>query len=212
MIDWNGILKVIFGAGGFGGGVALLNWFLKKQAADGQTFQQLREAYKEDFQGMRNEILDLKVEVAKLTDQLASKDRQISLMQAQLDLMKTAYPDIPLPLWLKDTNGYMIALNDAYEKAFLIPQGKHRGEYINKQDQAVWEPEVVELFKKNDMIAVERADKVKVIFEDIHDLENSKQFRLLKNWEFLKYPRYIDGTLVGIGGIAIPRENHYYHN
>lgn len=212
MIDWNDILKWIGGGGAIGGGIGFLNWLIKKQGADNQTFKQLREAYKEDFQGMRDEILNLKLEVAKLTEQISSKDRQIGLMQAQLDLMKTAYPDLPIPLWLKDTNGYMISLNDAYEKAFLIPQGKHRGDYINKHDIAIWSEDIADTFKKNDIIAVEKGDKVRLVFEKVGQSKSKKQLNILSNWEFLKYPKFIDGTLVGIGGIAIPKENHYYND
>jgi len=199
-MELNEILKwLVLGASG-GGGIGLLNWLLRKQNADVKTFETLRDSYTKEFERLENKVDNLISETASLKQELKLKDAELSVLRAQMDNMKKAYPDLPIPLWLKDRNGIMLSLNDAYEKAFLIPQGKHRGDYIMQPDTAIWPTEVAELFKKNDIKAIEKEGSTRIVFEDIPEM------KLLRNWQFLKYPYFIDGTLVGIGGIAIPQE------
>lgn len=199
-MDWNELFK--WGAIGLsgGGGIGLLNWLLKKQTADIKSFETLRDSYAKEFERLENKVDRLVAETARLGHELQLKEAEMGVLRAQLENMKKAYPDLPIPLWLKDRNGIMLSLNDAYEKAFLIPQGKHRGDYIMQPDTAIWPPHVAELFKKNDIKAIERGKSTRVVFEDIPDMD------ILKNWEFVKYAYFIDGTLVGVGGVAIPSD------
>lgn len=175
-------------------------FFINKKKVDVASFEALKTAYQQEFARLGESINGLNVQIGMLQSQLEIKDREISVLKAQLENMKKAFPDLPIPLWLKDRNGIMLSLNDAYEKAFLIPQGKHRGDYIMQDDKAIWPERVAELFKKNDLKAIERGKSVRIVFEEAPEMD------ILKNWQFIKYPYYIDGTLIGIGGIAIPLE------
>ena len=201
-MDWVEGLKwvgVVFGAGGV---FKLLDYVLKRQTGDLDSFKTLRDSYSAEFGRLESKIDRLVANQARLEHDLKIKEAEISILRAQLENMKKAYPDLPIPLWLKDRNGIMLSLNDAYEKAFLIPQGKHRPDYIMQTDSAIWPPNVVEVFKKNDLKAIEKKHGVGITWERPPEME------ILKNWEFVKYPYFIDGTLIGIGGIAIPKEKY----
>lgn len=186
-----------------GGAVGLWKvgeFLLNKKKVDMASFETLKKSYHEEFTRLEGKVEALTREQGRMLHLLEVKDQEIRVLRAQLENMKKAYPDLPIPLWLKDRSGVMLSLNDAYEKAFLIPQGKHRGDYIMQTDKDIWPKEIAELFKKNDLKAIERGRSIRIVFEEVPKMD------ILKNWQFLKYPYFIDGTLIGIGGIAIPTE------
>lgn len=201
LADIPDFLTYILTAGGGVGAWKVGEFFINKKKVDVASFEALKTAYQQEFARLGESINGLNVQIGMLQSQLEIKDREISVLKAQLENMKKAFPDLPIPLWLKDRNGIMLSLNDAYEKAFLIPQGKHRGDYIMQTDKEIWPERVAELFKKNDLKAIERGKSVRIVFEEAPEMD------ILKNWQFIKYPYYIDGTLIGIGGIAIPVES-----
>lgn len=204
-MNWDEIWKWVAGGGAFALVGTILNFLIKKQGADTASFEALKKAYQEEFRRQDEKIDKLIREVEQLRLKYEESNKEVEFLKAQLESMKNAYPDLPIPLWLKDRDGVMISLNDAYEKAFLIPQGFHRRDYIGRSDESVWGRDIAEVFKKNDLKVIEKGEEMKIVFEDVKNNE------ILMNWEFLKYPKIIDGHLVAIGGIAIPKRKDIVH-
>lgn len=196
---------------GGGGLFKLGDFILKKKQADNDDFSLLRETYREEFIRYRDEIKSLITQNTQLEERLINQgDRletkiadlqlETELLREQLKNLSRVHPDLPIPMWLKDQNGIMLSLNQAYEDAFLIPQGKTRFDYIGKHDDDIWGEKVADIFRANDIIAMSMKRASFVLNEEEAD-------HLLNGWEFFKYPKYSDGTFVGVGGMALPREN-----
>lgn len=185
---------VILGLSGlFSGGVLtkVITSYLSKNRDD---FQVLSSSWKD-------EIVRLNTRITEIDNYNKELKKDIAALRIQIATLKQIHPDIPIPLWLKDINGRMLSLNDAYEAAFLIPQGKHRGNYIGKKDADIWGEKVAKVFKEHDDQAILLDAKQQIIFEE-NDVNP-----LLLNWVFLKYPKYLDGTLVGVAGIGVPKKD-----
>ena len=145
------------------------------------------------------EIERLNKEISSLQTQLLDLKEETKFLKAKLSQVESIYPDLPIPMWLKDNNGRMISLNDAYEKAFLLPQNKFREDYIGNTDKEIWGDKIEKIFRRNDKKVLESHQNH--IYIENEDLTHP----LLKNWEFIKYPKYSEGVFIGIGGIGLPK-------
>jgi hypothetical protein len=74
--------------------------------------------------------------------------------------MESSYMHIPLPSWLKDIDGTMLAVNDAYEMYFLIPNGFVKSDYIGKTDSDVWPENVAQEFIESDIRTMQSEKKI----------------------------------------------------
>lgn len=169
-----------------------------------EEFEVIKKAFKEDFERFRTEIERLN---NSIHDLIRDNERQkLSLERADERLMalekefreyKIKVPDLPLPAWIKSPEGIMIGLNNAYEEAFLSPKGFSRNDYVGYEDDKIWGNQVASTFKRNDQKAIKNNEGVYIEIDDDNDL--------LKPWTFYKYPKFVDGTLIGIAGIGLPR-------
>lgn len=191
MVEIKDIITLLIGL--FGGGT-LVKVIAPAISSRRDDFTVLQNAWREEFEKLKSEMIDVKAQNLYL-------EKQVLSLSTQIATLKQILPDLPIPLWFKDVNGTMLQLNDAYEKAFLIPQGKHRGDYIGQSDEVIWGQDVADTFRENDAKALDSGDQATIIFEE------ERHSRLLCNWIFLKYPKIIDGVVVGIGGIAIPKKD-----
>lgn len=181
-----------------GGGLAGLGTFvLQKRKADVEDFTILKEAYREEFKRYEEKFDKLLAQYAKLEAKYEHQEEINQELKASISTIKSSYPDLPIPMWLKDHNGVMLSLNKAYEDAFLFPQGMTRLDYLGKHDDDVWGEEIAEVFRQNDLRAISQK-KMSFVIED--DLDSD----VLKGWQFFKYPKYVDGIFVGVGGLALP--------
>ena len=73
--------------------------------------------------------------------------RALSLERSQL---KALLSTIPEPVWLKDADGVYLACNRAHERLF----GAKEAEIVGKTDYHFVAPELAELFRKNDRLAM----------------------------------------------------------
>ena len=184
-----------------GGGVLKIgDFFLNKKKAENDDFKILKEAYREEFNRYEAKFDVLNQKYAVLENKLADLRLENDRLRTSLKNVETTYPDLPVPMWLKDQNGMMLSLNKAYEDAFLFPQNKSRLDYIGHHDEDIWGEEIAELFRANDVAAASEK-KLSFVIEDT--LSN----QLLKDWEFFKYPKYVDGIFIGVGGLALPKHD-----
>lgn len=149
-----------------------------------------------DLEQDQRSLMDMRDELLKRINDLVIENAQL---RARLDLMESAQMNLPWPMWLKDKSGVMLALNPAYERKYLLPRGLTRSDYIGKRDIDVWPEEIARAFGENDRETAERG-RVQDFWELII-VDGRREYE-----RFLKYPRYVNGILIGIGGMQIPPE------
>lgn len=123
---------------------------------------------------------------------------KVTTLENQLILFESSHIDIPLPVWMKDTEGKMLFLNKRYEDMFLTPMGLSMGDYIGNKDKAVWSLEVAKKFGVNDKIVIRTKKPLRVI-EAVDDGAGNIFYV-----DSLKYPRTTaNGKVIGISGIIM---------
>lgn len=132
---------------------------------------------------------------SKEMDKLRS---EVEHLQNKVTLLESSHQDAPIPIWLKDRYGIMLALNPEYEKTFLLPIGKKREDYLHKSDYDVWPQKVAAEYIRNDQFVM-RTRQTWRGTETIIDHQGKEQ-----QWQIIKYPRMAGGVLIGIAGIAVP--------
>lgn len=128
---------------------------------------------------------------------------KVTDLENKVDLLVNTGIRIPFPHWLKSTDGRMLALNNEYERIFLKPRGLSKGDYIGHLDNAVWSNEYAEKFQAIDKTVLSTGGVW--IGQEWVIVNDSAQ-----KWQIVKYPVRIGGSMVGIGGFAIPPKNSMY--
>lgn len=125
-------------------------------------------------------------------------------LRSQLVNFKSVQDSYPFPAWFKDLSGKVISANLSYETLYLTPRGYSLFDYVGNDDYAVWPKDIADRFRANDQ-KVFREDQM-IVFEE--ELEISSGVR--ERYWFIKYPRYINGNIVGIAGMLLPiqLDNH----
>lgn len=120
----------------------------------------------------------------------------------QFIILSSSHDSSPLPQWVKDDEGRVLAVNRAYERMFLIPRGYKVADYLHHTDDSVWPAEIGEEFRQNDQEVWKRRDVMDLRENIQHPTGEVKKMRIIK------YPRYADGIEqpIGIAGIAIPEQ------
>jgi PAS domain-containing protein len=188
-----GIISTIFG-----GGLASYLTFkigLKKQGLS--EFEKLIEEYKILRESLQKRVDCLEDDIERLREVNTHQREEIVTLRHQLQLFESSHVDIPLPMWMKDIKGKMLFLNSQYEETFLLPRGYNSGDYVGYKDHAVWSKEVSDDFAKNDAKVVRYKKPIKNI-EKLDDGSGGVTY-----CEILKYPRTINGKVIGISGIVL---------
>ena len=191
-----------------GGGVLtqvftfILNRDKAKETAEKNDFQTIVEQWQSDNKRLREENQKHLQTQNDLYKKLAEHERKISALNTKLLIMESAYMHIPVPSWLKDLDGTMLALNEAYEDNFLKPLGLCRADYIGKTDFDIWDEETARQYQENDVRVLNSIEKVwfgkeKIVLNGV-DVTN--------DWKMLKYVRFAGDLEIGIGGMAIPSD------
>lgn len=122
----------------------------------------------------------------------------LSLLKSNVQLLVAVKNDIPLAIWTKDLELNMLGFNQHYENLFLKQRGINPLDYIGKNDYAVWPPEVARGFIKADQ-EVLRSEQTFYTKERVL-VDTFGNYRW---YNVAKYPRYLNHTLIGVGGYAI---------
>ncbi|GIV82560.1 MAG: hypothetical protein KatS3mg051_1914 [Anaerolineae bacterium] len=186
-----------------GGGVqALIGYLVQHRRDREQTdVERLRMLHEQAMRALESRVSLLQLDNERLREieQKASDlEREVQRLRYQVLMLESAHQDLPLPMWLKDRDGRMLALNTEYEREFLIPRGYTRDDYIGQYDSAVWPEGIANIFADNDRYVVRTGDVLHTI-EPVPDAEG-----VPRDWIIIKYPRRVSGVVVGVGGIAIP--------
>lgn len=175
-------------SGGFVTGI--LTFLLSKRKQSVDEFKELIDYWK-------TENARLRALEEKNSEFIQRLQKEVNNMKQKLLLMESAHYDLPLPQWLKDTDGVMLSLNSEYEKTFLLPLGLTAHDYIDKHDQDVWGEEIAKHFAIGDKMIIAYKKPYHTV-EPIKDLNGDIIY-----WEIFKYPRFAGNFLIGIGGIAV---------
>lgn len=180
----------------------ILNRDKAKETAEKNDFQTIVEQWQSDNKRLRDENQKHLQTQNDLYKKLAEHERKISALNTKLLIMESAYMHIPVPSWLKDLDGTMLALNEAYEDNFLKPLGLCRADYIGKTDFDIWDEETANEYQQNDVKVLNSIEKVwfgkeKIVLNGVD---------VTDQWKMLKYVRFAGDLEIGIGGMAIPSD------
>lgn len=193
-----GIIGSILGGGAAG---AFITSYFNSKSEDKKTevdaSDRLIAQWEKLLQPLRDRVTDLenKLEEARIRE--LSYKEEISTLKNQLMIFESSHVDIPLAMWMKDTQGKLVFINSIYEDMFLIPRGYTSNDYLGKTDSSVWSPEVVKAFAKNDHEVI----STKKFVRQIEPVDNGSGG--LYYVDVLKYPRKLGNKVIGISGIVM---------
>jgi len=163
-------------------------------------YKGLMEGYKKEVDSLRQEVVTIQLNLNKTNISLLASDKEISNLRNQLMIFESANADVPVPIWLKDTQGVMLFVNEEYERAILHPMNKTSEDYIGFTDSNVWSKKVSKQFQVHDKEVMRK--KTSVQFTETWEGGNGVTFE----GRVLKYPRFMGDarkTVIGIGGIVL---------
>jgi hypothetical protein len=170
-----------------------VGYWLKYKAGSrkqyGDEFDRIVRAWQSDNERLRKREQELEKRVEEM-------ERRVNDLSNKLQLMESAHQDLPLPQWLKDKDGTMLALNNAYEQVFLIPNNMERDDYVGRTDKEIWGKEIGAEYQYYDKRALSTR-------RPVHSIETVKMGDRTTKWQVYKYPRYAGNALIGVGGLAI---------
>ena len=194
----NQLLQIILGALGGGLFTALGTFLLGNRKQDASEFGTLLNEYKEIAKELRLDVDRLMSDLEDVKRDVVRKDMEITTLRNQLMIFESSHSDVPVPMWLKDTDGKMLFLNSEYETLILHPLNKVSDDYIGNTDDAIFPPDVVRLFKKHDKEILRKKRPIRFT-EHWYDSDGAQY-----EGEVIKYPRFLNkSTVIGIGGIII---------
>ena len=191
------IIAAVVGGGLF---TQIFNFVLKRQEAEKDDFESIVDQWQSDNKRLREENQNHIIKQNQLFKKISELEKRISNLNTKLLIMESAGMNIPLPTWLKDLDGTMLAINDSYELYFLKPINRTKQDYIGKTDFEIWDEEIAKIYKENDVAVLNSVKKIWFGEEPI--LLNGKD--VTKQWKMLKYVRFAGDLKIGIGGMAIP--------
>jgi PAS domain-containing protein len=180
-------------------GGSLFTYWLGRRKERRADFESIATRYIDENDGLRADLKAATERIEMLNTRIMGLERQLFGLQNKLAMMESAHMDAPLPMWLKDVDGTMLALNQAYEEAFLHPIGKTAADYIGRKDSDMYGEALGKQFADRDRAALS-GNTVDVV-EDAPAGDGT-----LTKWRVIKYARKVGRVAVGIAGIAIPHK------
>jgi len=188
-----------------GGAASFLTYKLGNRKQDETEFSSLIKVYKdllddnkETLKDYNTRLDDLERTVENLKTEVHRKDKEIQHLRNQLLIFESSHSDVPVPIWLKDTNGIMLFLNDEYEKAILRPLNKTKKDYIGETDFKIFPSDIASNFRKHDRRV--QTQKKPIRFKERWQSTDGQWVE----GDIIKYPRFLNrDTVIGIGGIII---------
>lgn len=152
-----------------------------------------------DVNKLRKEIEELKEINRNLLEEIALLQREKISVNSRFLAFLQSHDSCPLPMWIKDLNGRYLAVNEAYEKEYLLEKDLTIEKVLGKTDADVWPEHVANEFGDNDK-KVLMYSVVMDTTETVPDgVDHKKQIRIIK------YPVFSPGIKdpFAVAGIAI---------
>ncbi|MFS4469104.1 PAS domain-containing protein [Maribacter sp. 2210JD10-5] len=196
-MDWTLIITGLISALSGGALASFLTFKLGNRKQDESEFATLVKEYKEIVENNKADLVELRNEVKEIRKDLTEAKLENQQLRNQLMIFESSNTDVPLPIWLKDTDGKMLFVNPEYERALLNPIGKSSEDYIGKTDVDVWGEETGKQFQAHD----------KKVMRSKKPMEFVERWKGMNGAEYegriIKYPRFLNRTVIGIGGIVV---------
>lgn len=191
-------LTVIFaGIGTILSALAAAVAFLFKQNA---KIQREQIAWKsERIAKLENDAQRDEEKIASLERRIAQLEKEGAVMEARFMAFRSSHDSSPLPMWIKDAEGKVLACNKAYETVFLKPRGYTLADYLGHYDRDVWPDHIADQFARNDHDVLANG----VTIDTTENVTNAEGKDLPVR--IIKYPRCITGieAPIGAAGIAV---------
>jgi hypothetical protein len=184
-------LAITFISGG--GLLAFLQYLSTRRKSSTDEFTIILDNYKKLY----SELLESE---KKCTTELMKVREDLQDLRGKVIVLESAHFDMPFPMWLKDMDFKMIALNPEYEKHFLLPMGKNSSDYLGKYDNEIWPAEIAAEYVQNDRKTLNSRNG----YWYGHETIKISGSELTEDWRIVKYIRYAGKIPIGIAGIAIP--------
>lgn len=181
------IIGLVLGGGGVG---FYFNYLINNRKTDQDEFKLLIETWRLDNERLRQRELDNSNKIDKLHEELTN-------LKTKMVMLESAHFDLPLPQWLKDTDGTVLSVNLEYENTFLLPLKLKATDYIGRRDVDVWGIELANEFNATDR-KVMRSKKPQHLTEKVRDSGGD-----LISYEVFKYPVYSGKIIIGVAGIVL---------
>lgn len=151
------------------------------------------------IRNLEKKELESELKIEDLEKRVAELELERTQLEARFLVFQSTHDSSPLPCWMKDREGRVLACNKAYETVFLRPRGYHLEDYLSHTDIDVWPEHIADAFRANDLHVMETGK----VFDTTENLVN-KQGRDVPV-RIIKYPRLIHGVAdpIGVAGIAI---------
>ena len=168
-----------------GAAVGLIGAILKWKSSKAVTMESIVQRLDKEREEYKTELEDLKQ---------SFKDIQLTLLY-----IKSAHYSSPHASWVKNKNGVMMSLNDAYEDNFLKPRGLSKFNYLAYKDKDVWPDSIAEEYAKNDAYVINH----KVEWRGYETVIIGDK---VTKWRISKWPIWDDmkREVQGVAGVAFP--------
>jgi hypothetical protein len=181
-----------------GGGLiaTLINYKTNKSKQSSTDFKLVIDDRKDFAKDLLERMAAMEKIIEELREDKQRQAAEIHGLRMQILMVEGSHTDVPLPIWLKDTEGKVLFINDYYEDLFLKPRGYNMHDYLGKTDYNVWSKDVADSFRLNDDLIV--TNRISSRYLEEIDLANGKLFI-----EVLKFPRFYRNEIIGVGGIVL---------
>jgi len=175
--------------------VRKLNYAADKMLAD--NYDRYTSKLEARLEVLEKEYVINREENETLKQTILTLQEEILFLRNKLLLVENNQLNLPIPIWLKDLDGKMLSLNQAFEDLFLLPNGLTTKDYLGKTDKEFWGEEKGKLYRQHDLEVLKTGElfngieKIKIADEEIE-------------YRVVKFIRYSGKVKIGVGGIAIP--------
>lgn len=202
-IEW---VQIVIAAIGGGAVTPIFNYFIAKRQEDRndetshlKEYNNLINTYRELYELVSKEVQSEVIAKESILKELESVKGELASLKAKLMLFENRQFSLPVPMWIKDTSGIMLSMNQAYEDYVLTPLNKNRYDYIGKTDEQFWGEELGKKYRQNDLKAHSSQDKVFVGYEDVLTSTGD-----IVSCKVVKFVQYVGGKPVTYSGMLIP--------
>ncbi|GIV86033.1 MAG: hypothetical protein KatS3mg054_0062 [Chloroflexus sp.] len=193
VMSWENIIVALIGSVLGGYGTYLVG--IRRERRD--DFRNLLDVYSKENERLRTENERLKKVNEELSRNVLRVELAIEELESNIELNSRLGETGPIPWCLKSTKGRILAVNEAYEKQILIPNGMTASDVVGKTSMEVWPKPIAEIKAYHDQIAMQQGK-----IDTVEILPDGKG--RLKRWRVLKYANKTGGVVVGVVGICMP--------
>lgn len=139
------------------------------------------------------QIKELKKEITDL--QIIKKDnilleKRLNAISSEIVIFKASTDRFPFPYWIKDLNGKVIYVNEAFVNKYLRTRGLTYSDYVGHYDITIFSVSDSELYQKNDSLVI-------AVKRPMNFVERVGKTIV----RTAKFPYELNGVVVGIAGV-----------